>query len=176
MNILLSLLKQVAAAPDSVTVEQSSTFSGFPGLVELNFDLKLANGFTVGDWMEDDAVSVAEELQQLDIGAPTSPSKRVAAVWRIAMVDGPVVLMNVEISGLEDDNFNELHLVGYATIIEELEAAPFVAEVMKQQALTDAFKKVETILKEAAKLRKQFEKAFPDGLQRTEALQRLALA
>lgn len=174
MNALVSLLKQVAAAPDTVTVELSSPQAAFPGIVEHNFDLRLANGFTVGDWMEDEAVSVAEELQQLDIGPPGSRHKCYAAIWRIALVDGPVVLMNIEISGVEDDNFNECRLVGYGSIVDDREAAPFVAEVMMQHSRVEAFKAVEKILKDAQRLRSQFEGVFPDGLQRTEALQTLA--
>lgn len=177
MNVLVSLLKQVAASPAAVAVEPSSPMGAFPGLVEFNFDLQLANGFAFGDWMEDEAVSVAEELQQLDISPPTSPNKKMACIWRIVLVDGPIVLMNVEISGPEDpDHFSECRLIGYATIVDALEAAPFVAELMKQLSRVTAYKTVERILKESARLRTQFEVAFPDGLQRTEALQGLAQA
>lgn len=175
MNILLSLLKQVAASPDAVTVEMSSPIAAFPGLSEFNFDLKLASGFAFADWMNDEAVSVAEELQVLDISSPNTATKSVACVWRVLLVDGPVVLMNVQLTGKDDpDNFSECHLVGYATIVEAVEAAPFVAEMMKQLSRGEAYKTVAGILKEAARLRQQFEQVFPDGLQRTEALQGLA--
>jgi hypothetical protein len=176
MNAIVSLLKQVAATPDTVTADPSTPMVAFPGIVEHNFDLHLANGFTVGDWMNDEAVSVAEELQGLDIGPPGTKHKPYAAVWRIALVDGPVVLMNIEISGVEDDDFNECHLLGYGAIVDDLDAAPFVAEVMKQHSRVEAFKAIEKILADVHRLRTQFEEVFADGLQRTEALQRLAQA
>lgn len=176
MQTILNLLKQVAATPSSVVVDPSSPMAAFPGQVEFNFDLRLENGFQVGHWMDDESVSVAEELQQLDISPPTSPNKRVLAVWRIALVDGPVVLMNIEISGVEDCDFNEPHLVGYATVVDDPEVAPFVAELMMQLSRSTAFDQAKKILEEAARLRKQFEAVFPDGLQRAEALQQLAQA
>lgn len=173
LNDFLSLV-----TGDPVNLNKIGENKAFPGCEEYAIDhLRLTPGFELGDFMKHDTVSVAEEVFVVDVSPPgASPSKAAHAVWRVVLKTGPVALMRLRITGVEDDQTAEIMLEGTGQVIEDPTLEPFLQLSMIEAARHEAFEELKKIALITASLMKGITSLFGDPDQQAAAASTLSEA
>lgn len=97
-------------------------------------------------------------------------------MWRVALKSGPVALMRVRITGVEDDQTAEIMLEGSGQVIEDLTLEPYLQLSMVEAARREAFEELNKIALATAKLMKGVTSLFGDPDQQEAATATLGQA
>lgn len=164
----LDFFLMTVAESSPVALQRVGDNNAFPGCEEYAIDkLLLIPGFDLGDFMEHDAVSVAEEVFVAPVSLPGSALEEAHAVWRVALKSGPVALMRVRVTG--DKAGSQVVIQGRGQVIEDLTLEPYLQLSMVEAARHDAFEELNKIALATAGLLKGVASLFTDPDQQQTA-------
>lgn len=177
MQTIDDILSLVTDEP--VVLPEQADLRYFPGcLMKEITAVHLSNGFTFGDFMAANDVSVAEEVSHIDVSlASQAPNKATHVVWRVALKSGPVAFMQLRVTGIEDSDTADVVITGEGLVMDDPALARFAQALMIETSRRLAFEEIEALVSDTARMTQHLQQMFSSTEQlANQASERLAKA